>query len=159
MTPIMLPGTNGATYPFWAPDSRSLFLTVKGKLQRAPLEGDARVVLGDSPGFIFSGAWLSAELSKLPRVVEVITTDFSPKLLQEQAPRVFKALNASTAKITRMPADFHQLHRPVADFRVGESIKDLGARAGMVKFHHYARIRGSLVKPGNGRGPEPPKLR
>src|SRR5262249_27480575 len=34
------------------------------------------------------GAWLSAELSKLPRVVEVITTDFSPKLLKEEAPRV-----------------------------------------------------------------------
>jgi ubiquinone/menaquinone biosynthesis C-methylase UbiE len=55
------------------------------------------------------GAWLSAELSKLPAVVEVIATDFSPAVLKEQAPRVFKLLRANTAKITRMPADFHKL--------------------------------------------------
>ncbi len=57
-------------------------------------------------------AWLSAELSKLPKVVEVITTDYSPLLLKEQAPRVFSALGAKAAKITRVPADFHQLEFP-----------------------------------------------
>jgi ubiquinone/menaquinone biosynthesis C-methylase UbiE len=62
------------------------------------------------------GAWLSAELSKLPNVVEIIATDFSPKLLQEQAPKVFKVLKANTAKITRMPADFHQLEFPKSHF-------------------------------------------
>jgi ubiquinone/menaquinone biosynthesis C-methylase UbiE len=55
------------------------------------------------------GAWLSAELSKLPRVVEVVATDVSPRLLKEQAPKVFQLLNAKSAKITRLPADFHQL--------------------------------------------------
>ena len=50
------------------------------------------------------GAWLSAELSKLPKVVQVITTDFSPMLLKEQAPKVFLLRKAHTAKITRMPA-------------------------------------------------------
>jgi ubiquinone/menaquinone biosynthesis C-methylase UbiE len=54
-------------------------------------------------------AWFSAELSKLPRVVEVVATDFSPKLLREQAPKMFKLLKAHEAKITRMPADFYQL--------------------------------------------------
>ncbi|HWQ91453.1 MAG TPA: class I SAM-dependent methyltransferase, partial [Clostridia bacterium] len=58
------------------------------------------------------GAWLSAEISKLPKVVEIITTDISPKLLKEEAPRVFKLLQANTAKITRMPADFHRLDFP-----------------------------------------------
>ena len=57
-------------------------------------------------------AWLSAELSKLPKVVEVITTDISPKLLKEQAPKVFELLKANRAKITRMPGDFHQLDFP-----------------------------------------------
>jgi ubiquinone/menaquinone biosynthesis C-methylase UbiE len=57
-------------------------------------------------------AWLSAEISKLPKVVEVITTDFSAKLLQEHAPRVFKLLNAHGAKITRVPGDFHKLDFP-----------------------------------------------
>lgn len=58
------------------------------------------------------GGWLSAELSKVPGVVEVITTDQFPKLLKEDAPRVFKLLDAKVSKITRMPGDFHQL-----DFR------------------------------------------
>ena len=54
-------------------------------------------------------AWLSAELSKLAKVVEVITTDISPRLLKEHAPKVFDALKANRAKITRIPGDFHQL--------------------------------------------------
>jgi len=60
--------------------------------------------------------WFSAELSKLPRVVEVVATDFSPKLLKELAPRVFRLLNARVSKITRMPADFHKLDFPANRF-------------------------------------------
>jgi ubiquinone/menaquinone biosynthesis C-methylase UbiE len=68
--------------------------------------------------------WLSGELSKLPKVVEVVTTDFSSKLLKEQAPRVFKLLQAHSAKITRTPADFHELGFPANhfDFVVGSSV-------------------------------------
>ncbi len=54
-------------------------------------------------------AWLSAELSRLPAVLEVVATDSSPRLLKELAPKVFKRLNAQESKITRMPADFHRL--------------------------------------------------
>lgn len=61
LEPRLLPGSAGVHTLFWAPDSRSLFLSVNGKLQRAPLEGEARAVLGDAPGFLFSGAWLSPE--------------------------------------------------------------------------------------------------
>ena len=61
LEPRLLPGSEGVHTLFWAPDSRSLFLTVKGRIQRVPLEGDARVVLGDSPGFLTSGAWRSPE--------------------------------------------------------------------------------------------------
>jgi len=70
------------------------------------------------------GGWLSGELSKLPRVVEVVTTDFSSKLLKEQAPRVFKLLKAHAAKITRTPADFHELGFPgdYFDFVVSSSV-------------------------------------
>ena len=57
-------------------------------------------------------AWLSAELSKLPKVVEVITTDISPRLLKEHAPKVFEVLKANRAKITRMPCDFHEMDFP-----------------------------------------------
>ncbi len=77
------------------------------------------------------GAWLSAELSKQPRVVQVIATDPSPKLLKEQAPKVFKLLEAKTAKITRMPADFHHLDFPANHF-------DFVVCAGVL--HHAANI-------------------
>jgi ubiquinone/menaquinone biosynthesis C-methylase UbiE len=62
------------------------------------------------------GAWLSAELSKLPNVVEITAIDFSPTLLRVQAPKVFKLLNAHAAKITRMPGDFHKLDFPSNHF-------------------------------------------
>jgi ubiquinone/menaquinone biosynthesis C-methylase UbiE len=77
------------------------------------------------------GAWLSAELSKLPNVVEVTATDFSPELLKEQAPNVFKLLNAHVAKIIRTPADFHQLDFPdnYFDFVVSSAV-----------LHHAANI-------------------
>jgi Tol biopolymer transport system component/DNA-binding winged helix-turn-helix (wHTH) protein len=61
LEPRLLPASDGVHTLFWAPDSRTLVLTIKGKVQRAPLEGEARVVLGDSPGFVLSGAWLTAE--------------------------------------------------------------------------------------------------
>jgi len=68
--------------------------------------------------------WLSGELSKLPRVVEVTTTDFSSKLLKEHAPRVFTLLKAHGAKITRTPADFHDLglKSDYFDFVVSSSV-------------------------------------
>lgn len=58
------------------------------------------------------GAWLSAELSKLPRVVEIVATDFEAEALREDAPRVFAWLNARAAKITRTPTDGHKLEFP-----------------------------------------------
>lgn len=62
------------------------------------------------------GAWLSAELSKLPAVVTVLTTDVSAPLLKTEAPRIFKLLKAKEAKITRMPADFGKLELPANQF-------------------------------------------
>jgi ubiquinone/menaquinone biosynthesis C-methylase UbiE len=91
------------------------------------------------------GAWLSAELSKLPRVVEVITTDFSPKLLQEQVPKVFKALGANTAKITRMPADFHQLDFPANHFDFVVSSAVLHQATNIVQVLREAK---RVLKPG-----------
>jgi ubiquinone/menaquinone biosynthesis C-methylase UbiE len=91
------------------------------------------------------GAWLSAELSKLPNVVEIIATDFSPTLLKQQAPRVFKSLNASTAKITRMPGDFHKLDFPgnYFDFVVSSAV--LYDSANIVQVLREVK---RLLKPG-----------
>jgi ubiquinone/menaquinone biosynthesis C-methylase UbiE len=91
------------------------------------------------------GAWFSAELSKLPRVVEVITTDFSPRLLKERAPQVFRLLNANVAKITRMPGDFHQLDFPDDHFDFVVSSAVLHHASNIVQVLREAK---RVLKPG-----------
>lgn len=61
-------------------------------------------------------AWLSAELSKLPRVVEVVATDTTGRRLKEEALKVFVKLGALERKITRMTADPHHLDFPSNHF-------------------------------------------
>ena len=61
LEPRLVPGSEGAHTIFWPSDSRSLYVTAKGKLFRMPLEGDAHVLLADSPSFLFSGAWLTRQ--------------------------------------------------------------------------------------------------
>ena len=57
--PVLVRGSEGAHGLFWQPDGRSLYLSANGKLWRSPLQGDANVLLSDSPPFLFSGACLS----------------------------------------------------------------------------------------------------
>jgi tRNA A-37 threonylcarbamoyl transferase component Bud32/Tol biopolymer transport system component len=44
----IVPGTDGATYPFWSPDSRSIAVFAGGKLLRIRLDGSAPVALADA---------------------------------------------------------------------------------------------------------------
>lgn len=90
-------------------------------------------------------AWFSAELSKLPNVVEIVVTDFSPKLLKEHAPKVFKTLKAHTAKITRMPGDFHKLDFPTNYFDVVVCSSVLHQATNMVQLLREAK---RVLKPG-----------
>jgi len=57
-------------------------------------------------------AWLSAEISKLPGVVQIIATDTSGKRLKNEAPGVFARRGAIDRKITRMRGDLHKLEFP-----------------------------------------------
>jgi ubiquinone/menaquinone biosynthesis C-methylase UbiE len=91
------------------------------------------------------GAWLSAELSKQPRVVEIIATDSSPRLLKEQAPKVFKLLQANAAKITRMPGDFHSLDFPNNHFDFVVCSAVLHSAANIVQVLREAK---RVLKPG-----------
>jgi Tol biopolymer transport system component len=52
-----LPGTEGAAYPFWSPDSRSVGFFAQGKLKRLDLGGGAPLVLADAIGR--GGSWSS----------------------------------------------------------------------------------------------------
>ena len=53
-TPIQ--GTDGGTFPFWSPDSRSIGFFADGKLKTVPIAGGPAVVLADSPG-AGGGSW------------------------------------------------------------------------------------------------------
>src|SRR3982750_2969450 len=89
--------------------------------------------------------WLSAELSKLPRVVEVVTTDLNARPLKERAPKVFKTLGAHGAKIIRTPADFHQLDFPSAHFDFVVSAAVLHRASNIVQVLREAK---RVLKPG-----------
>jgi SAM-dependent methyltransferase len=90
-------------------------------------------------------AWFSAELSKLPQVVEITATDASARLLKQQAPKVFKLLHAHTAKITRMPADFGKLDFPANHFDVVVCADALHRAVNMLRVLREVR---RVLKPG-----------
>jgi len=51
-----LPGTDGAIFPFWSPDSRSLGFFADGKLKTVDLEGGSTQIICDAP-LGRGGAW------------------------------------------------------------------------------------------------------
>jgi len=54
--PRALPGTQGASYPFWSPDGRSIGFFLQGKLKRIDLDSEATQTLADAPNGR-GGAW------------------------------------------------------------------------------------------------------
>jgi Tol biopolymer transport system component len=56
LIPLPLPGTEGATAPFWAPDSRSIGFFARGKLMRVDLGGGPPQVLASS-SVARGGSW------------------------------------------------------------------------------------------------------
>jgi eukaryotic-like serine/threonine-protein kinase len=52
----------GAYHVFWAPDSLSLFQTVKGSVRRTALDGDSYQVLCDMPALMLTGALVGPNL-------------------------------------------------------------------------------------------------
>jgi eukaryotic-like serine/threonine-protein kinase len=53
----VLPGTDGATMPFWSPDSRSLGFIANRKLQRIDIGGQAPQVICEVQPFARAGMW------------------------------------------------------------------------------------------------------
>ena len=52
----ILPGTTGATQPFWSPDGRTVAFFAEDKLKRIDLAGDRPVVIADAPN-ARGGTW------------------------------------------------------------------------------------------------------
>ena len=55
----LLPGTEGAQYPFWSPDSKHVAFFAAGKLKTVAIKGDAPVEIATSVGGVANGggAW------------------------------------------------------------------------------------------------------
>jgi serine/threonine-protein kinase len=51
-----MPGSEGAGYPFWSSDSRSIVFTAAGKLKRIEIAGGQPQVLANTSG-LRSGSW------------------------------------------------------------------------------------------------------
>jgi eukaryotic-like serine/threonine-protein kinase len=84
--PRPLANSSGAHTVFWAPDSRSLFLSVRGSLRRTKLDGDSFQVLCDSPTFMLTGAWLQPDallLAGRSATYMVSASGGTPKTLKE----------------------------------------------------------------------------
>lgn len=56
LEPQLLEGTDGASYPFWSPDSRSVGFFSQGKLKRVDVAGGSPLALCDAP-FARGGSW------------------------------------------------------------------------------------------------------
>jgi Tol biopolymer transport system component/predicted Ser/Thr protein kinase len=75
-TARLLPGTEGAEYPFWSPDSKTIGFFAGGKLQRVELAGGTPLAICDVSGLSLGGSWsedgyiianiLSAGLIRVP---------------------------------------------------------------------------------------------
>ena len=59
LTGHWLPGTDGASYPFWSPDSRALGFFAGDKLKKIEIAGGLAVTLCDAPGAA-GGSWSRA---------------------------------------------------------------------------------------------------
>jgi len=93
----LLPGTEGAIFPFWSPDSRSLGFFADGKVKTIDLNGGAAQIVADAP-FGRGGAWGPGGLIL-----------FSP-LTQSALVRV--SANGGTAvPVTKIDTALHTSHR------------------------------------------------
>jgi ubiquinone/menaquinone biosynthesis C-methylase UbiE len=89
-------------------------------------------------------AWFSAELSKLPKVVEVVATDFSSRAT-EQAAETFKLLRAHEAKITHRRVNSHRLDFPENHF---DFVVCAGVLHDALNLLHLLREIRRVLKPG-----------
>jgi len=93
-----LPGTEGAQFPFWSPDSRSVGFFANGKLQRLDLSGGPAVTLADAPNGR-GGTWSTLGII-------AFTPSAASNLLQVPATG-----GSVTALTTRDPARGENTHR------------------------------------------------
>ncbi len=56
-----LAGSQDAHSVFWSRDGRALYSAANGKVWRTSFNPETRLLVGDSPSFLFSGTWMNSE--------------------------------------------------------------------------------------------------
>jgi Tol biopolymer transport system component len=84
-----IPGTDGARYPFWAPDGRSVGFFADLKLKRVDIDGGRLQTITDVPGNFESGSWsinndilFSASIGDATRVRKVSANGGTPSAFE-----------------------------------------------------------------------------
>ena len=94
-----LPGTDGASFPFWSPDSRSVGFFAEGKLKRVDVDRGAVQIVGDAPSGR-GGAWNRDG-----------TIIFTPSSTQSVIFRISAASGGTASPLTRMDTTKETNHR------------------------------------------------
>ena len=92
-----LPGTEGAFFPFWSPDGRSIAFFASGKLKRVDLAGGPALALCDAPG-ARGGSWSA-------RGVIVFAPQFQGSLFQ------ISASGGTPQPVTKLDPALYTTHR------------------------------------------------
>jgi eukaryotic-like serine/threonine-protein kinase len=97
----VLRGTEGATYPFWSPDNRSIGFFADGKLKTVELSGGLVLTLADAP-FGRGGAWsTTGEIIYSPSVSD---PNFFAVPSSGGTPRQVTAIDSTAEAAPRFPA-------------------------------------------------------
>jgi eukaryotic-like serine/threonine-protein kinase len=153
LQPRLIPGSEGSHTVFWPPDGRSLHLTAEGKLWRTPLDGNARVLLADSPAFMFSGAWLNPE--------RIITDGFRATYMVSASGGPLERLKENYWWPQRLPDGEHVLyvrrvgqtgHYRARVLRIPDlnTSRDLSTTKDLIEADSRVLYAASKVTPGKG---------
>jgi Tol biopolymer transport system component/DNA-binding winged helix-turn-helix (wHTH) protein len=141
-----LPNSSGAFHVFWAPDSRSLFLTMSGQVRRYPLEAESYQVVCDTPAIMLTGAMLGPDVLISTRLANFVVSSSggTPRAVKERFPWPHVLPDGKHVLYTaRDRAARHHTAR-VVEWGKPETAKDL------LETDSRAMYTPSTIKPGSG---------
>ncbi len=141
-----VPNSFGAFNIFWAPDARSIFMTVGGRLRRYSLEGDSYQVICDTPAITLSGALMGSNLLISARTANFIVpaAGGTPKPVEEFYPWPQLLPDGKHILYAAFDAEAGHHRAKVAEVNKPDTVKDFLEADSRVLYAP------SLMKPGTG---------
>jgi eukaryotic-like serine/threonine-protein kinase len=141
-----LPNSLGAYHVFWAPDSRSLFLTMGGQVRRYPLEAESFQVVCDTPAIMLTGAVLGPDLLISTRLANFVVSASggTPRAMKERFPWPQVLPDGKHVLYTARDGAARHHSARVVEWGKPESARDL------LETDSRAMYTPSILKPGSG---------